>query len=1067
MNMKSSISQSKNQLSQIFSENNSFQEPNIRKAQFIVSSNRIYTLEFDQNIEMQELKVMIQKAAHLKKNSFSLFSEGEDYTQYTDETFDSLFPDQTLVIFTLELRLGEGNEDETELLLQINMPCPEHNYKFLLYYCFDCEKSICSECFTNGSHRGHKIQDKCFYLLPSKYLVEKMFDNWSKKPYEDFQISVDLNEYKNRLNNIVFRKLFEMLKEAQNKCNTLIDKYNIINQNSLSNIRNSVRNIKLSCIKGLDEYKDIINIKDIINNQEVFLDFDHTYKEMGKKQKEKFRENLQKFQELNKEISILVKNLINNICNNINDVLIKCLDNRQYEDIEKKINIKLIKPINEEDIINQISDKKMKIKRKKQRRTMNNNYNKFIQNINESVKREINKDNNQGRNTMMPENLSSINNLESKYNNNNNDNNFGYNSNNRNNNFLSFNEANENINNNPNDSSFQRQDNKNSINDNYTENNMDKLLNDRNSDNRNLLKDFNNNHSFNPFNIDSNNNQEQLANKNKEKESLNNIIEIENKNDLNKNNSNNNSYNNYEKNTFNNSANNSSFSNNHQINFNNEQNGHLFNTNTKVQPSPNIFDNILNKNNSNENHNYLNSVSNKRLNNTVNMDSIDEISPILDNRVTHTNNCNISSNSSLNNDINSINNINNSSRVNKEIDILNNNGENNDYVKNPFSIENIINNKNNNNQINFDSNSKSQNITLESPFSKINATISSNSNENNKNNNNYDNNSNFDSKTNNILENNNNKYLAGLANNCKIILEEANESESDLKSRKEQKYNIEYYLNKEFILCPIPTTNKLKIITAIESDENTISLNFPNNFGISSFLCNSSYCNHNRKIYISGGIDSKFFVKKFFMIDLSNKNKINDSYIYELSPMIYSRYNHSMIAQGNEIYVVGGEYSNTVEKYNIRENKWTVLSCMLKKRSNPILVIDSGYLYAFFGSGIFGQYPESIERLNLENNSSIWEMILFSNPSNIDTRCYGCGIHQVDELIYFFGGKYNEETSDGIFFFNLLERRIDYTNSKLKWKESFKENKLFELGNKMVQISDGKYFGIYLKIKTQ
>ena len=1063
--MNSSISQNKNQMNQIFSENNSFQEPNIRKAQFVVSSNRIYTLEFDQNIEMQELKIMIQKAAHLKKNSFNLFNGGEDYTQYTDETFDSLFPDQTLVIFTLELRLGEVNEDEAELLLQINMPCPEHNYKFLLYYCFDCEKSICSECFTNGSHRGHKIQDKCFYLLPSKYLVEKMFDNWSKKPYEDFQISVDLNEYKNKLNNVVFKRLFEMLKETQNKCNILIDKYNIINQNSLSNIRNSVRNIKLSCIKGLDEYKDVINIKDIINNQEIFLDFDHTYKEMGKKQKEKFRENLQKFQELNKEISILVQNLINNVCNNINDVLTKCLDNRRYEDIERKINIKLIKPISHEDIINQISDKKMKIKRKKQRRTMNNTYNKFIQNINESVKREINKDNNQGRNTMMPDNLSSINNLESIYNNsNNNDNNFGYNSNNRNNNFLSFNDANENINNNPIDSSFQRQDNKNNINDNYTGSNMNKLLDDRNFDNRNDIKDFNNNHSFNPFNIESNNIQEQLTNKNKENESLNNYIETDNKNDLFKNNSINNS----NKNSFNNSLNNNSFSNNHQINLNNEQNGHLFNTNTKVQPSANIFDNILNKNNFKDNHNYLNSISNKRLNNTLNMDSIDQISPILDNRATQTNNGNISVNSSINNDINSINNINNSTQANKEKDILNNNnGNNNDNVKNPLSNENIINYKNNNNQINFDSNSKPQNITLESPFSNINAAISSNVNENNKNINNYDNNPNFDNKTNNILENNNNKYLAGLANNCKIILEEANESESDLKSRKEQKINIEYYLNKEFILCPIPSTKKLKIITAIESDENTISLNFPNNFGFSSFLCDSSYCNHNRKIYISGGVDSKFFIKKFFMIDLSNINKKNDSYIYELSPMIYSRCNHSMIAQGNEIYAVGGDDSNTVEKYNIRENKWTELSCMLKKRSNPMLVIDNGYLYAFFGSGKFGHYPESIERLNLENNSSIWEMILFSNPSNIDTRCYGCGIHKVDELIYFFGGKCNEETSNGIFYFNLLERRIDYTNSKLKWKESFKENKLFELGNKMVQISDGKYFGIYLKIMTK
>jgi hypothetical protein len=60
------------------------------------------------------------------------------------------------------------------------------------------------------------------------------------------------------------------------------------------------------------------------------------------------------------------------------------------------------------------------------------------------------------------------------------------------------------------------------------------------------------------------------------------------------------------------------------------------------------------------------------------------------------------------------------------------------------------------------------------------------------------------------------KYLAGLAYNCKTILEEANESESDIKNQKEREINIEYYLKKPFILSPIPTTNKIKIITEDE-----------------------------------------------------------------------------------------------------------------------------------------------------------------------------------------------------------------------------------------------------------
>ena len=101
MSTSTSITQNKDKINNVLADPNSFQDPNIRKAKFILSPSRIYTLDFDQNIEMQELKIMIQKAAHLKKNSFYLFCEGEDYTSYTEETFDSLFPDQILVIFTL------------------------------------------------------------------------------------------------------------------------------------------------------------------------------------------------------------------------------------------------------------------------------------------------------------------------------------------------------------------------------------------------------------------------------------------------------------------------------------------------------------------------------------------------------------------------------------------------------------------------------------------------------------------------------------------------------------------------------------------------------------------------------------------------------------------------------------------------------------------------------------------------------------------------------------------------------------------------------------------------------
>ena len=326
-------------------------EPSIVKAQFIISNSRTYTLEFDQNIEFRELKTMIQVGAHLKKNNFRLFSEGEEYTQYNEETFESIFPDKKLVVFTLEKGEGEAF-DETELLLQINSPCPDHKEKFLMFYCFDCGVSICSECFTQGKHKGHHIQDKCYYLLPSKFLVQKMFESWSTNPYEDYKISADLSEYKNKLNNVFFAQLFQMLKEIQNKCNDLVDNYNSINLNSVANLRDSVRDLKVVCVKALDELKDKLNIKDIVNNVEIFKNFDIAYKELARIQNEKFRKNLNNFRELNQNVALLVTGVIERIYNSILEMMKKILNDEQFSEVKMKIQEKYVRPVDQNDVIN-------------------------------------------------------------------------------------------------------------------------------------------------------------------------------------------------------------------------------------------------------------------------------------------------------------------------------------------------------------------------------------------------------------------------------------------------------------------------------------------------------------------------------------------------------------------------------------------------------------------------------------------------------------------------------------------------------------------------------------------
>ena len=812
---------------------NSLEQPLIRKAQFILPNERIYTLEFDNNIQMQELKLMIQKAAHLKRRNFHLFSNGEEYTQYNTEIFGSLFPNQDLVIFTLELGKDDDNILENELILQTNSACNLHPDKFLLYYCFTCGNSICSDCFNIGTHKNHIIQDKCFYLLPSKYLVDKIFINWSQKPYEDFNISEDLSEFKKKMNSIMFQELFNMLKKIQEKCNKLIDEYNQVNITSLNNIRNSVRDIKISCIKILDELKDEIGIKNIIKNEDIFIEFDKIYKELGKTQNEQFQKNLNNFNELNKNISILVQNLIKQIYSNIYKTLNDILIDNQYENIQNQINNKLIKPY--EEINNNI----IKKKRNTIINTTNNiNRNNFAKAIAASVQKKLN--------------------------------------------------------------SFPGQ----------------------NKENIQEMKTI-----INPF-ISSQQDIDININQNNKTEIINPF----------------------------------------QVKFG-------YNNITVPNNLPNNVD---------------------KVSFGIEKEPKKELTQIK---------INISKDESNNN----INNINDTSQI---------------------SNTNII------------------NQTQQPIYKTIETQTIINSNI--------------------IPDNNNNnfetiKYIQSINNN--II-----QSENELRL----KTDIKKYLNTKYILSPISQTNSIKIITSNIKEESTLPVKFPENFGFNTFLldCAHCFCELNNCLYVSGGIESTTEKNKsnvLLCIDITQKDELK---VKKMANMNIARNGHSMISEDKYIYIIGGEDNNTVERYDIENDIWDILPSMISKRMYPILYINNGYLYAFFGKFKNGEYPCSIERLNLNNNNEnikpAWEMILFSNPKNIDVRIYGSAVLDYNGMLYFFGGNVNGINTNKIFFYN-FERRIieNEEETELTWYESFRENKLHQIGEKVVQCSDNKYFGVYITIQEQ
>ena len=866
-----------------------FSEPTICKAKFILPNNRFYTLDFDHNIQMNELKLMIQKAAHLKRNNFRIFSEGKEYTQYNSEIFSSFFPNKDLVIFNLEL-IEDDESSESELLLQINSPCNIHSDKFLLYYCFTCNTSICNDCFNFGSHKNHIILDKCFYLLPSKYLVEKMFANWSQNPYEDIKISTDLSQLKNNLNSVLFKELFDMLKKIQEKCNMLIDEYNKVNESSLGNIRNSVRDIKLSCIKALDGLKDDLNIKNMVNNQEIFVEFDKAYKDLAKLQNEKYKKNMENFDELNKKISILVDNLIKQIYSTIYKTLNEMSKDSQFENIKTQINMKLIKPHEEEEIINKININK------KKRNSFNINSNNFVKVIAANVQKKLNSD-----------------------------------------------------------------------------------------PSRDKINNIQNIKSINPFIIQEDKSQNQnnkttITNNNKINFGYNNITIP------------NNLPNSLDKITFGVNQGQKNISEKNKINV----------SESEPFSSAQIERQKLSINMNQNVNNYNTDLSNKK--NKISFLNSNKIEPPFINNI---------------NNISSISNINNSSDI-SNLNLINQTQP--QIYKTIVTNTNIISNNDNNNGASINQiQHQHQYNGITSPTPEI------------------------------------------ISNDYKII----NNIENDLS------IDVRKYFKSKYILSPIPQTNSIKILTSNNLEESTIPVKFPENFGFNTFFLDCAHCNCqlNKCLYVTGGIESTSENNRsnvLLCIDITQNDELK---VKKLANMNFARCAHTMISEGKYIYVLGGEDLNSVERYDIENDIWEILPSMICKRMYPILHIKNGYLYAFFGKYKNGDYPCSIERLNINNNDDnikpAWEMVIFSNPKNLDIRIYGSALLEYSGMLYFFGGKINETTSNKIYFYNFETRIIEKEDTEVLWYEYFRENKLYPINERVVQCSDNKYFGVYITIQEQ
>ena len=113
---------------------------------------------------------------------------------------------------------------------------------------------------------------------------------------------------------------------------------------------------------------------------------------------------------------------------------------------------------------------------------------------------------------------------------------------------------------------------------------------------------------------------------------------------------------------------------------------------------------------------------------------------------------------------------------------------------------------------------------------------------------------------------------------------------------------------------------------------------------------------------------------------------------------------------------------------------------------------------------IFERDSKVLEKLKIDEENTKWEIVEFNHINNIDIRLYGCATHIIGNILFLFGGICNEEETDNILYYNFDDNILDKEESHMELCEYFKENKLYPIDDKLIQISDGKYLGTYIHL---
>ena len=328
----------------------------IIQAIFKLEDGRLYTFDVDRTTTLYETKKILSNAAHILKNSFTLYHEGQEYpNEYDEKTLQQLFPTLKKIEFYLYLKkpAEESEENEHEQIsvkYNIKEPCKEHIGKFLVLYCISCKKSICNECFSI-SHNNHEVEEKADYLMPAKILMERIFANsFIFKCDQKLSNYMSCVSFRSIIKTEIFDRLRQLIAELENKCINCLEFFSFNEDSTEKNNDLNLELLKKYCTSSFIKLKNNIDTKDILINDEVFLSLYNKLKAIKDYKISLFSENLNKFKTLNTHFLPFtqeIKNMSMDLMNILNRYINKDIYTKFKEDISKNT----VDVVQKEDVI--------------------------------------------------------------------------------------------------------------------------------------------------------------------------------------------------------------------------------------------------------------------------------------------------------------------------------------------------------------------------------------------------------------------------------------------------------------------------------------------------------------------------------------------------------------------------------------------------------------------------------------------------------------------------------------------------------------------------------------------